>query len=126
MTFIPTSPREVIAEALNRFGANIEEPEVLDQVCEFILKCLLDLEKGGHMVSVPWCVAVSVSPLGQLEFVMIPATLKGRTTRYVKNEVAHVITDVDTSVATEAVNLFTGLAQHAHDVEKHLNTYYRN
>lgn len=126
MTFNPKHPSEIVAEAINRFGVDLSEVTVREQICQFILSCLSDMELMGRMARVPWCVSVSLSPLGELEFLILPDSLKNRATRYVQEAGTHVITDVDTGVKTETTDLFAGLTQHARDVEQYLNTHYRN
>lgn len=126
MMFVPNHPAEIIAEALNRYGADLSTPEVRDQIRQFIVDCLSSLEQRGHLARVPWCVAVSASPLGDLEFLVIPHSLRNRVTRYTQRGDTHLITDVDTAVTTEAANLLVGLTQHAEAVEKYLNAHYRN
>jgi hypothetical protein len=126
MTFDPKHPSEIIAEAINRFGADLSQVVVREQICQFILSCLSDMELTGRMARVPWCVSVSLSPLGVIEFLVLPDSLKNRATRYVQEASIHVIVDVDTGVTTEATDLFVGLTQHARDVEQYLNAHYRN
>lgn len=126
MIFNPTHPSEIIAEALNHFGTDLADPAVRKQVNQFILSCLSGMELMGRIVRVPWCVSVALSPLGEVQILMLPDALKDRPTQYKQQEGLHVITDTDTGVKTESTDLFAGLTQHARNVEKYLNAHYRN
>ena len=126
MSFKPTHPTELVAEAINRFGDKIDTPEARKSAERFIRETLASIEEQGLINPVPWFVDVSVSRDGCAHFVVVPEVLIDRATRHVERGGNHVLIDAVTNVTTERDTLLSGIADHALSVEKHLNKHTRN
>ena len=126
MTFIPKHPTELVAEALNRFGPQMDTPEARTGAERFIRDTLASIEEQGFLRSVPWFIHISLDRDDQLHFIVVPEPLMNRATRHLESDDCHVLIDVATNVTTETESLLSGIADHALNVEKHLNKHNRN
>jgi hypothetical protein len=126
MTFLPDHPTELVAEALNRFGPKMDTPEARKDAERFIRETLASIEEQGLLSPVPWFVHVTMDTDSNIHFIVVPEPLVNRATRHVEKGGKHVLIDTATNVTTETAGLLSGIAEHANNVEQHLNKHKRN